>query len=101
MIDLRKALEEKSEPGHEVIEDCIRDHGRGYNVFSVPVSQSFMDHLREGMCADIQTGLLFRPSESKLKNIETRDYMGKAVCLFPSTSFIFVPLVLHPSPNSG
>jgi len=39
MLDLRKAQEEKAEPDHEVIVDCIRDHGRGYNVFSVPVSQ--------------------------------------------------------------
>jgi neutrophil factor 2 len=45
MLDLRKAQEEKSEPDHEVIEDCIRDHGRGYNVFSVPVSQPFIHHL--------------------------------------------------------
>lgn len=40
MIDLRRANEEKSEVDHDVIEDCIKDHGRGYNVFSVPVSQA-------------------------------------------------------------
>jgi len=82
MLDLRKAQEEKSEPDHEVIADCIRDHGRGYNVFSVPASQC-LNQLLERAYADIQTGLLFRPSESKLKNIKTRDYMGKAVCPFP------------------
>jgi neutrophil factor 2 len=84
MLDLRKAQEEKSEPDHEVIGDCIRDHGRGYNVFSVPVSQSHVSNSLESTSADIQTGLLFRPSESKLKNIKTRDYMGKAVCPPPS-----------------
>lgn len=77
MIDLRKAHEEKSEPDHEVIGDCIKDHGRGYIVFSVPVRQSY---LLERAYAELKTGLLFRPSESKLKNIKTRDYMGKAVC---------------------
>jgi neutrophil factor 2 len=86
MIDLRKAQEEKSEPDHEVIGDCIRDHGRGYNVFSVPVSQTYLDHLVGITYADKQTGLLFRPSESKLKNIKTRDYMGKAVRVLP---FVF------------
>jgi len=80
MLDLRKAQEEKSEPDHEVIADCIRDHGRGCNVFSVPVSQPHLKHLLGRAYADIQTGLLFRPSDSKLKNIKTRDYMGKAVC---------------------
>ena len=39
MLDLRKAQEAKAEQDHDVITDCIRDHGRGYNVFSVPVSQ--------------------------------------------------------------
>jgi neutrophil factor 2 len=38
MLDLRKAQEEKSEPDHQIIDDCIRDHGSGYNVFSLPVS---------------------------------------------------------------
>jgi len=44
MLDLRRAQEEKSVPEHGIIGDCIRDHGRGYNVFSVPVSQSYSHH---------------------------------------------------------
>jgi hypothetical protein len=38
MIDLRRAQEQKIGPEHQVIDDCIRDHGKGYNMFSVPVS---------------------------------------------------------------
>jgi len=41
MLDLRRAQAEKSEPDHQVIDDCIRDHGRGYNVFSLPVCRLF------------------------------------------------------------
>jgi hypothetical protein len=51
MLDLRKAQEEKSEPDHEVIGDCIRDHGRGYNVFSVPVRQSFTSMMQKLICS--------------------------------------------------
>lgn len=46
---------------HAVIDDAIQDSGEGYTVFSIPV------------------GVLYRPSESKLKNSKTKDYMGKAV----------------------
>jgi hypothetical protein len=37
MIDLRQAQEEKMIPEHGVIDDAIRDHGRGYHPFTVPV----------------------------------------------------------------
>ncbi|WVF71121.1 hypothetical protein IAT40_005918 [Kwoniella sp. CBS 6097] len=61
MADLREASSQKMIDEHEVIDDAIRDQGRDYNVFSVPV------------------GALFKPSANKLKNLASRDYMGKAV----------------------
>ncbi|OCF43032.1 hypothetical protein I317_03125 [Kwoniella heveanensis CBS 569] len=61
MTDLREASSQKVIDEHKVIDDAIRDQGRDYNVFSVPV------------------GALFKPSANKLKNLATRDYMGKAV----------------------
>lgn len=45
---------------HDVIDDAIRDRGEGYTVFSIPV------------------GVLYRPSENKLKNSKSKDYLGKA-----------------------
>lgn len=45
---------------HAVIDEAIRDRGDGYTVFSVPV------------------GVIYRPSEKKLKNVVTKDYLGKA-----------------------
>ncbi|KAK2464292.1 hypothetical protein APHAL10511_003749 [Amanita phalloides] len=45
---------------HDVIDEAIRDKGDGYTVFSVPV------------------GVIYRPSEKKLKNAMTKDYLGKA-----------------------
>ncbi|WWC62247.1 uncharacterized protein I303_104843 [Kwoniella dejecticola CBS 10117] len=61
LSDLNEARTQKVIKEHEVIDDAIRDQGRDYNVFSVPV------------------GVLFKPSQKKLKNLASRDYMGKAI----------------------
>lgn len=60
MIDMEEARKEKATEEHNVIDDAIADRGEGYTVFSIPV------------------GILYRPSEKKLKNSITKDYMGKA-----------------------
>ncbi|KAH7337744.1 hypothetical protein B0J17DRAFT_664085 [Rhizoctonia solani] len=60
MQDLLAAQKEKSTPEHEVIDDAIREQGEGYTVFSIPV------------------GVLFRPNPNKIKNLKTKDYLGKA-----------------------
>ncbi|EIW70575.1 hypothetical protein M231_04434 [Tremella mesenterica] len=64
--DMRDAASQKQSPEHGVIDDAIRDQGRDYNVFSVPV------------------GVLFKPAPGKLKNLAARDYMGKAVLVAAS-----------------
>ncbi|KAH7334881.1 hypothetical protein B0J17DRAFT_601714 [Rhizoctonia solani] len=58
--DMREAQQAKVTEEHGVIDDAIQDRGEGYTVFSIPV------------------GILYRPSESKLKNAKTKDYLGKA-----------------------
>jgi hypothetical protein len=58
---MEEARREKVTEEHTVIDDAIQDRGEGYTVFSIPV------------------GVLYRPSENKLKNSKTKDYMGKAV----------------------
>ncbi|KAG9092707.1 hypothetical protein FRC07_011601 [Ceratobasidium sp. 392] len=60
MQDMREAQKAKATEEHGVIDDAIQDQGEGYTVFSIPV------------------GVLYRPSESKLKNAKTKDYLGKA-----------------------
>ncbi|PFH53768.1 hypothetical protein AMATHDRAFT_54263 [Amanita thiersii Skay4041] len=60
MMTLEDARREKSIEDHNVIDEAIRDRGNGYTVFSIPV------------------GVVYRPSEKKLKNAVTKDYMGKA-----------------------
>ncbi|KAH8096758.1 NADPH oxidase regulator NoxR [Cristinia sonorae] len=60
LIDLDEAKKEKATDEHNVIDDAIADRGDGYTVFSIPV------------------GVLYRPSENKLKNAKAKDYMGKA-----------------------
>jgi len=58
---MEEARRDKATEEHTVIDDAIQDRGEGYTVFSIPV------------------GVLYRPSENKLKNSKTKDYMGKAV----------------------
>ncbi|KAF9010469.1 NADPH oxidase regulator NoxR [Cyathus striatus] len=60
MNDMEEAKRNKATDEHNVIDDAIRDKGEGYTVFSIPV------------------GVLYRPSEKKLKNAVQKDYMGKA-----------------------
>ncbi|KDN46517.1 hypothetical protein RSAG8_04170, partial [Rhizoctonia solani AG-8 WAC10335] len=60
MVDLIAAQKEKSTPEHDVIDDAIREQGEGYTVFSIPV------------------GVLFRPNPNKIKNLQAKDYLGKA-----------------------
>ncbi|KZV61081.1 hypothetical protein PENSPDRAFT_759646 [Peniophora sp. CONT] len=60
MLELQDAAAAKATEEHNVIDEAIRDRGEGYTVFSIPV------------------GVLYRPSEMKIKNAKTRDYMGKA-----------------------
>jgi tetratricopeptide (TPR) repeat protein len=60
MKDLIAAACEKRVPDHDVIDEAIKEQAEGYTVFSIPV------------------GIVYRPNEAKVKNIKTRDYLGKA-----------------------
>ncbi|KAG6879171.1 hypothetical protein C0992_004704 [Termitomyces sp. T32_za158] len=60
LADMERAKREKVTEEHNVIDEAIQERGDGYTVFSIPV------------------GVLYRPSEKKLKNAVTKDYMGKA-----------------------
>ncbi|QRV98858.1 neutrophil cytosol factor 2 [Ceratobasidium sp. AG-Ba] len=60
LADLQAAQKEKVTPEHDVVDEALRDDGDGYTVFSIPV------------------GILFRPNPNKIKNLQTKDYLGKA-----------------------
>ncbi|KAJ5368452.1 uncharacterized protein N7496_008212 [Penicillium cataractarum] len=60
MQDLSYAAKEKVTSDHDVIDDAIRENADGYTVFSIPV------------------GVLYRPNAAKVKNLKTKDYLGKA-----------------------
>ncbi|KAK2738405.1 hypothetical protein FQN57_007082 [Myotisia sp. PD_48] len=60
MQDLEYASREKTKPDHEVIDEAIKESAEGYTVFSIPV------------------GVVYRPSEAKVKNLKTKEYLGKA-----------------------
>jgi len=60
LAEMEEASKLKVTDEHNVIDDAIRDGGEGYTVFSIPV------------------GVLYRPSENKLKNSKSKDYLGKA-----------------------
>lgn len=58
--DLIFAAREKAVPDHDVIDEAIKEQAEGYTVFSIPV------------------GVIYRPNEAKVKNLKTKDYLGKA-----------------------
>lgn len=60
MQDLSFAVKEKVVEDHDVIDDAIREEADGYTVFSIPV------------------GVVYRPNEAKVRNLKTKDYLGKA-----------------------
>ncbi|CAG8442833.1 9270_t:CDS:2 [Ambispora leptoticha] len=60
MRDLYAASKEKETEDHQVIDEAIQTQGQGFAVFSIPV------------------GIIYRPSEVKLKNVKVKDYLGKA-----------------------
>ncbi|EMC92626.1 hypothetical protein BAUCODRAFT_255450 [Baudoinia panamericana UAMH 10762] len=60
MQDLIYAAKEKMVPDHDVIDEAIKEQAEGYTVFSIPM------------------GILYRPNEAKVKNLKTKDYLGKA-----------------------
>ncbi|KAJ7714933.1 hypothetical protein B0H14DRAFT_3522854 [Mycena olivaceomarginata] len=68
LTDMEEAKRVKATDEHNVIDDAIADRGEGYTVFSIPV------------------GVLYRPSEKKLVNAKTKDYMGKAKLIAASDS---------------
>ncbi|KAJ4483745.1 NADPH oxidase regulator NoxR [Lentinula aciculospora] len=68
LADMQEAKKDKATDEHNVIDDAIADRGEGYTVFSIPV------------------GVLYRPSEKKLKNAVSKNYMGKAVLIAAADS---------------
>ncbi|KAG9308563.1 hypothetical protein JVU11DRAFT_11777 [Chiua virens] len=68
MTDMQEASRQKITEEHNVIDEAIRERGQGYTVFSIPV------------------GVLYRPSENKIKNSKSKDYLGKAKLVAASDS---------------
>lgn len=84
MQDLSFAVKEKAVEDHNVIDEAIREEAevwsldgmlvltltspQGYTVFSIPV------------------GVVFRPNAAKVKNLKTKDYLGKARLVAASDS---------------
>ncbi|KAM7192785.1 putative nadph oxidase [Naviculisporaceae sp. PSN 640] len=60
MQDLSYAVKEKVTEDHNVIDEAIKEEAEGYTVFSIPV------------------GIVYRPNEAKVRNLKTKDYLGKA-----------------------
>ncbi|KAK2612199.1 hypothetical protein QQS21_001775 [Conoideocrella luteorostrata] len=60
MQDLSYAVKEKVVEDHNVIDEAISEEADGYTVFSIPV------------------GVVYRPNEAKVRNLKTKDYLGKA-----------------------
>lgn len=80
--DLQEASRDKAIDDHKVIDEAIRDRGEGYMVFSVV--RSYSSHPPPPFVVSLTNhfkpvGVLYRPSEKKLKNAAQRDFLGKPV----------------------
>lgn len=60
MQDLEYASKEVQVEDHNVINEAIAEKAENYTVFSIPV------------------GIVYRPNESKVRNVKAKDYLGKA-----------------------
>ncbi|KAJ6533527.1 hypothetical protein B0H19DRAFT_1186148 [Mycena capillaripes] len=60
LADLEAARELRATKDHDIIAKAIRRRGKGYTVFSIPL------------------GIVYRPSEKKLANAASKDFMGEA-----------------------
>ncbi|GAA5899343.1 uncharacterized protein JCM6883_005189 [Sporobolomyces salmoneus] len=67
--DWSMAIKEKYTQEHDVIDEAYLDKGEGYTVFSVSV------------------GTVFRPSTSKLANLESRDFLGNSKVVAAANPF--------------
>ncbi|KAJ7355201.1 NADPH oxidase regulator NoxR [Mycena albidolilacea] len=68
LADLEEARRAKATDEHNVIDEAIAERGKDFTVFSIPV------------------GVIYRPPEKKMKNIKTKDYLGKAILVAASDS---------------
>jgi hypothetical protein len=80
LMDMQDARRDAVTEEHGVIDDAIRDRGDRYTVFSI-VRFLLVEVGTILTCITTKpVGVLFRPSENKLKNSKAKDYMGTAVC---------------------
>jgi neutrophil factor 2 len=77
IADMEEARREKATEEHNVIDDAIQDRGEGYTVFSIVGSCVGRAGMQSWPTFQ-PVGVLYRPSEKKLKNVSTKDYLGKA-----------------------
>ncbi|KAJ6586043.1 hypothetical protein B0H19DRAFT_926896 [Mycena capillaripes] len=68
LADLEAARQAKATEDHDVIDEAIAERGKDFTVCSIPV------------------GVIYRPPEKKMKNIKSKDYLGKAVLVAASDS---------------
>ncbi|KAJ7930534.1 NADPH oxidase regulator NoxR [Mycena leptocephala] len=68
LADLEEARRAKATDDHNVIDEAIAECGKDFTVFSIPV------------------GAIYRPPEKKMKNIQSKDYLGKARLVAASDS---------------
>lgn len=78
LADLQLALKEKQTDVHSVIDDAYADRGDVRSPLSLPAF-SLTPKLKQGYTVfSIPVGVLYRPSETKLKNLKTKNYLGAA-----------------------
>ena len=79
---MEEARRAKATDEHNVIDEAIAEREKKFTVFSIVRSRVL--HISLSLTALIQpVGVIYRPPEKKMKNIKTKDYLGKAVRVIP------------------
>lgn len=83
MQDLEAAQREKQTDEHSVIDDCYNDQASvstgTYTYTDLPLLTTDPHLTSQGYTVfSIPTGILYRPSDQKLKNLASKNYLGSA-----------------------
>lgn len=78
MDDITLAMKEKQTDDHSVINEAYGDRGNVGQIPFVSLASTYRRYVQGYIVFSIPVGVLYRPSEGKLKNIKTKDYLGTA-----------------------
>ena len=78
MVDLKYAAKEKETADHDVIDEAIQEGAEAscHSIESKGIR--LLTPIKEFTVFSIGVGIIYRPNSAKVKNLKSKDYLGKA-----------------------